>query len=279
MKRFSQRKGFVPVREIVQRDSISSELRNLLWNVLDSAIWSNSNYVRRPYAELSSNTEFERFSWNLWHDHFRKPVDKRPYEAHDVIASIRKHFFECEWYEVYDFLEFIVQQNNVGLSTGRITDALNNVLVRELSAYRIVSNVVTDITDEAEIEMLEQALEDDRFSGVAGHLASALDHYSNRAHPDYRNSIKESISAVESMARIVSGNPKATLGDALKTIAARGALHTSLKDGFLKLYGYTSDEGGIRHAMMDEPNLTDTDARYFLLSCTSFVNYLKAQVA
>jgi hypothetical protein len=176
-------------------------------------------------------------------------------------------------------LEFIVQQNNVGLSTGRITDALNNVLVRELSAYRIVSNVVTDITDEAEIEMLEQALEDDRFSGVAGHLASALDHYSNRAHPDYRNSIKESISAVESMARIVSGNPKATLGDALKTIAARGALHTSLKDGFLKLYGYTSDEGGIRHAMMDEPNLTDTDARYFLLSCTSFVNYLKAQVA
>lgn len=47
----------------------------------------------------------------------------------------------------------------------------------------------------------------------------------------------------------------------------------------MKLYAYTSDEGGIRHAMLDEPNLTAADARYFLLSCTSFVNYLKSQLA
>ena len=28
------------------------------------------------------------------------------------------------------------------------------------------------------------------------------------------------------------------------------------KEGFIKLYGYTSDAGGIRHAIMDEPKLT-----------------------
>ena len=81
------------------------------------------------------------------------------------------------------------------------------------------------------------------------------------------------------MARIVAENPKATLSDALKAIERRGSLHPALKDGFVKLYGYTSDKGGIRHAMLDEPNLTSADARYFLLSCTSFVNYLKAQLA
>ena len=42
---------------------------------------------------------------------------------------------------------------------------------------------------------------------------------------DYRNSIKESISAVEAMARLVAENPKATLADALKAIERRGALH------------------------------------------------------
>ena len=94
---------------------------------------------------------------------------------------------------------------------------------------------------------------------------------------NYRNSIKESISAVESIARVVSGRDKATLGDALKAIK-RGQLHPALKEGFLKLYGYTSDEQGIRHAMLDEPNLTAADARYFLVSCSSFVNYLKAQL-
>ena len=57
------------------------------------------------------------------------------------------------------------------------------------------------------------------------------------------------------MARIVSEKPKATLSDALKAIEKNGLLHEALKDGFIKLYGYTSDADGIRHAMLDEPTL------------------------
>ena len=64
----------------------------------------------------------------------------------------------------------------------------------------------------------------------------------------------------------------------MRSIEGRGLLHSALKDAFSKLYAYTSDEQGIRHAMLDEPNLTRADARFFLLSCTSFVNYLKAQM-
>ena len=86
------------------------------------------------------------------------------------------------------------------------------------------------------------------FAGVDAHLQQALDLYAKRKNPDYRNSIKESISAVESMAKIVSKKPRATLSDALKAIEKNGLLHKSLKDGFLKLYGYTSDADGIRHA-------------------------------
>ena len=78
------------------------------------------------------------------------------------------------------------------------------------------------------------------------------------------------------MARVVSGNEKATLGEALKVLEKSGKLHTALKDAFSKLYGYTNDEHGIRHAMLDVPDLSQADAKYFLLSCTSFVNYLKS---
>ena len=80
------------------------------------------------------------------------------------------------------------------------------------------------------------------------------------------------------MARVLSGSPKATLGEALKVLERKRQLHPALKDGFSKLYGYTSDEDGIRHAMLDEPNITQADAKYFLLSCTSFINYLKANL-
>ena len=136
----------------------------------------------------------------------------------------------------------------------------------------------TDITAEAEVVLLEETLKDPDFPGVRGHLQAALRLLSNREAPDYRNSIKESISAVESMAQVISGNPKASLGEALVVLERESKLHSALKQGFSKIYGYTSDEGGIRHAMLEEPNLNAADAKFFLLSCTSFINYLKSKV-
>ena len=264
MKRFSQRKGLKPVAEVIQIDSMSAELRNSLWNVLDVSLWSSSSHFK-----------IELFSKQLWFLFFKKPIDSRPDTPHRILKEIRSYFFSCEWFEVYDFLEFIVQQQE----SKSLAKFLNSILEQELSGYRFVSGCFTDITNPQELKMMETALADSRFAGVAAHLQRALDHYANRENPDYRNSIKESISAVENMARIVSGKPKALLGDALKEIQKQGLLHKALKDGFTKLYGYTSDSDGIRHAMMDEPKLTQADARYFLLSCTSFVNYLKAQIA
>ncbi len=157
-------------------------------------------------------------------------------------------------------------------------EALNIILERELSGYRIISGKVVDITDEQEVEMLEEALADTQYEGVNAHLKRALELLSDRKNPDYRNSIKESISAVEGIAKIISNNPKASLGDALKILEKNSKLHSALKNGFSSLYGYTSDENGVRHSMLEEPNITIADAKYFLLSCTSFVNYLKSNI-
>jgi hypothetical protein len=97
---------------------------------------------------------------------------------------------------------------------------------------------------------------------------------SNRQKPDYRNSIKESISAVEALCRIVGGTPKATLGDALKQIETKVKMHPALREAFGKLYGYTNEAEGIRHSLLDEPNLRLEDARYMVVTCSAFVNYV-----
>jgi len=49
-----------------------------------------------------------------------------------------------------------------------------------------------------------------------------------------------------------------------------------LAKGYNKIYGWTSDEGGIRHALSDKGDveITLADARYMLVSCSAFVNYL-----
>ena len=274
MKTFSERKGLKPVSEIIQIDSMTEELRNSLWNVLDVALWSTDNFIYHQYGQ--QQPEIMQFSRSLWFHYFKKPIDSRPDQEHRILDVIREYFFTCEWNEAYDLLEFIVSEREH--STPRLAEFLNVFLDRELSGYKFVAGRLVDVTSQEEIKMIEEAGRDSRFSGVSAHIDRALDLYADRENPDFRNSIKESISAVESIARVVSGSDKATLGDALKVIEKSGQLHPALKDGFLKLYGYTSNEQGIRHAMLNEPNLTAADARYFLVSCSAFVNYLKSQL-
>lgn len=105
---------------------------------------------------------------------------------------------------------------------------------------------------------------------------------SDKTSPDYRNSIKESISAVEAICKLIAKKQNTTLGDALNIIERQGliALHPSLKKAFSNLYGYTSDADGIRHALKDEKINADFDeAKFMLVACSTFVNYLISKAA
>ncbi|UKL35844.1 hypothetical protein L7G49_16675, partial [Klebsiella pneumoniae] len=85
---------------------------------------------------------------------------------------------------------------------------------------------------------------------------------------------------IESLCKKISGNEKGTLGDCLKTIEDKGHIHPAMKRAFQQLYGYTSDQGGIRHALTDdseEPTLEE--ARYMLVICSAFSNYLVSKMA
>lgn len=269
--RFSQRKGFLQVSDVIQTEKMNADLRNSIWNILELSLWRPHNFHKAAHA--SDSPKAYAFILSFWFDYLKLPIgdDLYIYSAFEIIEG---KYFKWVWYEVYDFVEFVLNY----FDNDDLNQALNEVLERELAGYRYVNGLITDITNPQEIEMLEEALADNDFPPVRIHLQAALEKLANLENPDYRNSIKESISAVEGMARIISGNDKATLGDALKIIEKQGKIHPALKDAYSKLYGYTSDEGGIRHAMLDEPNLTAADAKYFLLSCTSFINYLKSKL-
>ena len=81
----------------------------------------------------------------------------------------------------------------------RTINNFNIIMERNNSAYRWVSGVVTRITDETEINTIDVAIQQNQYSGVRKHLQTALELLSNKTSPDYRNSAKESISAVESL--------------------------------------------------------------------------------
>jgi len=275
--RFSERSGYRKVREIVQIDSVDEQLKNALWSLLKIHVWDHVHYRYGGYY-LSHNEEIKALCERLWFSFFKKPLDTLDNNWSKVRAFLRTHFFNCPWYEVYDFIEFVANNYSRYQFKDRFLQSCNAVLEKEMSAYRFVNGLITRITEQQEVEEMELALE--RATGpVRTHLRRALELLSDREAPDYRNSIKESISAVESLVAKIVGVEKGTLGQLIKKLEDEIKLHPALRTAFSALYGYTSDEGGIRHAILESENVVFEDAKFFLVVCSSFVNFVESRVA
>lgn len=227
-------------------------------------------YGRADYVDGSN---LNSLVISLWLHYFKKPIDTIEEYWEYCLEKLRKHFFAAEWFEVYDFVEF-VSNHGSRESKQKFIEMANSYLERENSAYRFVDGRIVEITSAEEIEEVEAAVAGGgKYPGVQTHLKTALALLSDRKSPDYRNSIKESISAVESLAKQLAGNEGGTLGAVLKTLENAKKLHPAMKSAFSSLYGYSSDADGIRHALLEESNLTKADARFMLVCCSAFINY------
>lgn len=279
---FSERYGYKKARETIQIESIDSPLRNSLWNLLTRFVWNDVQWPSGGYniCSLSSGPNFmvRNLCEKLWFDYFKEPLDKMGNDWRLIYKYLRSYFYDCQWHEVYDFVEFVANQYERPEFEYAFITSCNGALEKENSAYRFVGGFITRITDKQEIDEIDQAIET-KYSPVRVHIQQALTLMSNREAPDFRNSIKESISAVESLAKIATDDGKGTLGGLLKILETRIQLHSALKDAFNKLYGYTSDEGGIRHALMEPDSIYYEDAKFFLVACSAFINLIEAKIA
>lgn len=272
--KFSEKFGFKPINQIIQTDSMNDELKISLWNIVYEFYLKQEQQYKSQSEYLSIHPdEITTLIWiNLW----KKEIDKKePFGFGKFKREYKEIFFNLEWYEVYDLVEFIVKIDNTG--RGReFKKVLNSILEREFSAYRMVNDSLVRNIEEHEITSIENVISVYKYNGVKIHMQKALEHISDKSNPDFRNSIKESISSVESICAIICGKEKATLGEALKIIDKdkKIDLHPSLIEGYKKIYGYTSNGDGIRHALLEEANLGYEDALYMLVSCSAFVNYL-----
>jgi hypothetical protein len=283
MKRFSEREGLKKARMEIQTDSIDDALKSRLWNVLDHFYWGRGRIPNRdkPLWDLISG-DVESLFMRMWDSYFKKPVDDLTLSWRRDFPTVKTYFFNCQWYEVYDFIEFVVSQYPNAATNDKSVETFNAVLEEELSAYRFVGGKITKITSKEEIAEVEEALETP-FETVQVHVKTALNLMSDRKKPDYRNSIKESISGVEAICKIIANDDKATLGEALDTIERTHKVdfHGALKRALDSLYGYTSSAEGIRHALglLEEPNLSFEDAKFMLVSCSAFINYLVSKAS
>jgi hypothetical protein len=277
---FSERYGHTPLRSNLQIDSVDDILRNGLWNVLKIYCWDNvqpsTGIISGYYLNNPRNKEIQTLCSKIWFNYFKKPLDTLSDDWDVVFGILRKHFYESNWYNVYDFIEFIGNNYDKYQFKHNFMKACNQILEKEMSAYRFVNGLVTKITDETEASEIEKASNESE-GPVKTHLRRSLELLSDRNSPDFRNSIKESISAVESFVALTLKTTNSTLGQLLNKLEKDISLHPALKSAFSSLYGYTSDEGGIRHALTEKDNVDFDDAKFMIVVCSAFINYASSK--
>ena len=273
-KSFSKRYDYIESKSI-QLEYMDDNLRSGLWN----EVYKFFPDTKQP-LENRPNPIFE----SIWGYFIKKPIDEYNSSIdlwHHLDSNYNKIFVK-ELYQqskfniVFDLIEFIIQNAEKFIGEQNKKDLIeqcNRVFERENSAYRIVKEIITPITSEEEIQSIENAA-NAPFDGVRNHIHQALALLSDRENPDYLNSIKESISAVESLANEVTGNSNGTLGQLTSDLN----LHPAFSKGLRNLYGFTSDAKGIRHGGAGQPLETDQGtARFMLIICSAFVNYIIQQ--
>jgi len=273
--RFSERIGKKETRTELEKEGVSDELANSLWTLyLEHTLKSKKVSV----YTTEKTSEKTRFFRSMWIDFFKRPIDtliNNNYRTEVDFLEANKHvriwYYGVEWYDKLDFMEFCVNYDN-----NKFANLYNDYLKRELSAYRFIDGNLTEINSKEEIVEIEQAINNSgKYTSVKSHLKTSLKLLSDLKNPDYRNSIKESISAVEALCKIIIGDNKTTLGQALKVIEKKHKIPKALQSAFGSLYGYTSNEGGIRHSLLEQGvNINVEEARFMLITCSAFINYL-----
>lgn len=287
---FSHRHNLIETQPIITRNTISEEVINAIGTCYDvfcrrlKAVYNNSYH---PHNDYFLQEDIERELWIHFANRRLSGFESggRYHLLFDELLTLRT----MSWNQILDLAEYVCKWVSVNINNypylkellKEFEGNLNNEFDRLDYGYRVVNHCIVDITSEEEMAAISDAIENSK-ENVSEHLQRAVMHYSARPNPDVRNSIKESISAVEAVCRELTG--ETTLGKALKHLEDNGVvIHKMLKEGFTKFYVYTNDpDSGIRHALMDDDGTyvpSKDEAYYMLLACSTFVNYLRRKVA
>lgn len=283
MKLFSERYNYVKPSDVVVREQITPEIQNAICSCYDH-LEGNLDALVRGY-ERSHYVELEMYIWEFFLNKRISEFFISDYKRH-VVCAVYIAEDSNPWYKKLDLLEESIQylrdlgrnDYRVENCTGQFISSLNASFERLHFAYRIVDDEIVEINSQEEIQSIETAL-GEAPSNIREHLSRALENYAKRPVGDYRNSIKESISAVEAWCRERTGEN--TLGAALNRLESNGInIPPILKQAFDKLYAYTNQKNtGIRHALMDDTYVPKAEeAMFMLVSCCAFLNYLNRKL-
>jgi hypothetical protein len=214
-------------------------------------------------------------------------TDSEDYDSWSCWDALKYRLMNLEWYQFYDFVEITaikIKEKEIEYSSAWDNSPFESFM---FPSYR---QKVNDLFSQHKIQWklseggkLETALPKDletRVSAIDSTLQDKFEparvHYSKaRSYilspsKDPENSIKESVSAVESVCKTIY--PKcATLGDALKAMKREQLISPMLVTVFEKFYAYTNAEPAVRHGSNKMSGVDEMDAELALHMSAAFI--------
>ena len=207
----------------------------------------------------------------------KTPEDEIETDYDDVMQTFKTLILTAEFNGVLDVVEAFVDED----SGQDLADRVATLFDAHAAPYWLdvarPPHRFFPRTNKAQGNATREAVNVIRGAGMDGadtHLRRAAEHI---REGKYGDAVKDSILAVESVARVIDSKAQKTLGPALKSLEQSGVIqHAALKEAFSKLYGYTNDEQGIRHALLDKaaPAVGLDEAVFMFGACASFSAYL-----
>jgi hypothetical protein len=272
---FEQAEGAEPLPAQLKLKELSPEFRAIAWAIVLESIDESREHdsFGTSVAGRWQSILRERHIFRL-----HLPADEFDRSYKTVVQGLKPLFMAGDYTKVLGFLQFAIRHPSCPY---RFEDYIDGALANARAAYRVVEKTIVPIASAAELETIKRALVDlavSEFRGARTHLHLAAEALTGG---DYPGSIRESIHSVESVVRVLE--PSGDFSKALATLESKIAIHGALKKGFAAIYGFTSDEKGIRHPLLDDPTakVDETDALFMIGACAAFVSYLinKARAA
>ena len=271
---FSQAQGYEELPTPLKLQELPSSARIHIWNEFYSSIRSSSglDFFNRPVIggvwEVILRDKYQSFD-NL-------PLDEWSERLEDHAEALRTSIEDLPFNRVFDLIQFVIRHPKCPpafISDMKAAFAFSRLAYTiDAATPPTIFPAVTDAEGKAVVDSI-RTLDQVGLDGSASHLRSAAECIGLK---DWAGSIRESIHAVESVARRLDSKASGTLGPALESLEKGQTLHPALKEAFQKLYGYTSNEQGIRHALLDQSiaNVGMDEAVFMLGACASFASYL-----
>ena len=246
-------------------DDVPERVRAGLLNVVETLLGhGNSEWVHESGASVR---DFVKSVYQA----LDRRVDGTYYWAHMVELVGR-----VAWDDFCDVCEAVWS----GFASGpgdRYSNELNALFARNYFGYELRDGRMERVGARVHEESVAKArgiLRDPDLAGPDEQFQKAIGFYNRRPDPDCENSVKEAVSAVEGVARVLTGNLKLTLSKVLAELKREQGVHPTLIQLLEKLYAYRGDAGGVGHGLTGKQEVRQEEAEFVLGVSASAIVYL-----